>query len=286
MKRLLATTAVGLFLAAGPALADHDVWTILQDFDITSGVPGDQNVINELTGLDVGVTQSGSNLANSADLVDPGAETGTTGDSYMVDQIFDEDQSVANTVTAAGHVTADQSGVGIVNLAQITDAHGGTTDGDTYDIEQLASSDPGAEAGSQTVTNTVGGGATGIGGSNQSGTVQVNALTITDSAGGTSTAGVYTVNQQVATVDDFDQFVNNNATAGTVDGLVQTGTTKANLLTLGLTGQSGGATATVTQNTSEGFDQSVRNVATATGSAIDVTQSGSNAANVITATTQ
>lgn len=286
MKTLLATTAVGLFLAAGPALAGHDSWTILQDFDITSGVPGDQNVINELTGLDVGVTQSGSNLANSVDLVDPGAESGTTGDSYVVDQIFDEDQSVTNTVTAGGHVTADQSGVGIVNLAQITDANGGTTDGDTYDIDQLASSDLGAEAGSQTVTNTVGGGATGIGGSNQSGTVQVNALTITDSVGGTSTGGVYTVNQQVAAVNDFDQFVNNNATAGTVDGLAQNGTTKANLLTLGLTGQNGGVVGTITQDTAEAFDQSVRNVATATGSAVNVTQSGSNAANVITVATQ
>ena len=296
MKRLLTTTAaIGLMVAAAtataipvPALASHDTWTILQDFDIINGVAGnpmDQNVINEINGVNVGDDQAGSNLANSFTIVDPNDEAGAVGDSYDIDQLFDENQTVTNTVNATGQVTANQSGTNVANLGSITDAFGGTTDGDVYSIEQLASSVAGAEAGSQKVTNTIGGGAISISDSSQTGTDQVNALTITDSAGGVSTAGTLTISQQVATANNFDQYVNNAATAGTIDGLSQEGATKANLLTLGLANQNGGVSVNVTQNTTDVFDQSVMNTITGSASVVNVSQSGSNVANVITVPT-
>ena len=293
MKRLLTTTAtVGLLVAAAtataipvPALASHDTWTILQDFDIINGVAGDpmdQNVINMIKGVNVGDVQAGSNLANSFTIVDPNEESDSVGDNYDIEQRFDENQTVTNTVNASGHVTADQSGTNVANLGSITDASGGTGDGDVYSIEQLASSLMNDEAGSQKVTNTIGGGAVSISDSSQVGTDQVNALTITDSAGGGSSAGSLTVNQQVATVNYFDQYVNNTATAGTIDGLIQEGSTKANLLTLGLADQDGGVSVNVTQNTTDKFDQSVMNSITGSASVVNVSQSGSNVANVIT----
>ncbi len=297
MKRLLATTAVvGLMAATAtalaipvPAQAGHDVWTILQDFDINSAPPPnigvDQNVDNVINGGNVGGSQTGANLANSFAIVDPNDETDAVGDDYNIRQIFDEDQIVTNEANATGHVGLDQSGTNIVNLGEITDTFGGTTDGDTYDIEQLTSSN-GDEAGSQLVRNTIGGGATSIGTSSQTGQVQANALTITDSAGGVSSAGTLTVTQRVAEDDAFDQAVVNNATAGSIDGLAQSGVTKVNLLTLDLSNQTGGLTVDVTQDTDNEFNQSVVNTATATGgSAVNVTQSGSNAGNVITVPT-
>ena len=294
MKRLLTTTAaLGLMVAAAtataipvPALAGHDVWNILQDFDINSVPPPnigtDQNVDNVINGGNVGGSQTGTNLANSFNIVDPNDEAGPVGDDYNIRQIFDEDQIVNNTANAVGHVGLDQSGTNIVNLGQITDTFGGTTDGDTYDIEQLTSSN-GDEDGSQLVSNTIGGGASSIGASSQTGQVQANALTIIDSAGGVSSAGSLTVTQRVAEDDAFDQAVRNTATAGSIDGLAQSGVTKVNLLTLDLSNQTGGLMVDVTQDTDNDFNQSIVNTATATaGSAVNVAQSGSNAGNVIT----
>jgi len=281
---LLAGSALALALAAGPVRAG-DVWDILQDFDIT----GKQNVNNVLNGAAVSNAQSGINTANSTELVDVSPDSGlASGDSYRVRQYFDEEQIVTNDASASvGNATVAQSGADTANFTSITDANGGSTDGDSYSITQNISSVGGSEVASQRVENTLNAnGVTGsITASSQSANVQGNVAVLADTGGGTSLGNAITVAQDVGSGLGGGQVaeqVSLNTASGTgIDGLEQTAVQRANQVDLNLTNQSGTATVNITQNTTEQFNQSIVNTASASASAVNVSQSGTNLANIV-----
>ncbi len=294
MKRLLTTTAtVGLLVAAATATAvpvpaaAGDVLNIIQDFDITD----QQNVNNVLNGGAVSAPdpgQVGLNTANSVEFIDPSADTGlATGDSYTIQQNFDEEQIVTNDATATvGAANVAQAGTDNANLITLTDANGGSTNGDTYSLTQQISSVVDDEVASQRVENTVtANGLTGsVNNSSQSAVIQGNVIVLTDTGGGTDLGNTISIGQDVGSgVSQVAEQVALNTARGTaIDGLAQSATQRANQVDLALSSQTGTANVSVNQNTTESFNQSIVNTANAgAGGATNVSQIGSNFANIV-----
>lgn len=272
MKRLLATTAVGLFALAATAQADEV--RIIQNFDMARGQVQDViNTVNAKTNI-TGTSLEGTNIQNLLQWRDVSADAGDKGDIYNFKQYTDEAQKVINTVGSTyGKVGAELSGTNLMNVMQLEDTIGGNTHvGDHILLDQKVFLT------SQQVVNTINAKGDLIDGSAMAGVNLANVADIVGAGGGLHYGDIVRLDQLAL---GSRQAIVNTAHAGSVSGVDMSAVNGVNIANFDLSDMAGTADIKVTQATFR-VSQDIVNTLGSQGSIANAALSGVNLGNVIT----
>ncbi len=274
MKRLLASTAIGMLVAMGAARADEV--RIKQNFDLAD-LP--QTVVNLLVGKHgiSGAELSALNVQNLIQWRDASEDRGLYGDIYVFDQFTDEEQAALNVaVSPHGNAGASLSATNLQNIVNIEDRSGGTRlVGDHILITQRVTDN------TQIAGNTLVSGPYGnvYAGSSGEAVNLANVANVVDQYGGRRYGNVISLRQ---TSVETTQIAGNTVVAGRkIHGFEGSALNGVNIASFDLSDQTGKAEISLTQKTVD-LTQIAGNTVVAGGQAKNVVLSGTNLGNVVT----